>query len=802
MTSHIESAISTRLMPSPLATKGHHRRIRLEIRGRVQGVGFRPYVYRLATELTLTGRVGNDTQGAYIELQGRQELLDRFRSRLVKDAPKLAAIREVVPRTLTPIVESAFRIDPSDEEGRRVAEISPDSTLCPDCLREMFDRSDRRYHYPFINCTNCGPRYSIVQSVPYDRPNTTMAAFTMCPQCQAEYDDPSDRRFHAQPNACPVCGPRIWYTDAAGREIDGDAICLAAEALKMGRIIAMKGIGGFHLACHADDDDAVRLLRSRKGRETKPFAVMAPCLDTARTLAEIDDASAAALLDVSRPIVLLPRKRSAQLSDRVAPHTDSIGIMLPYTPLHELLFAQGLGPLVMTSGNPSAEPLCCDNAEALRRLGASDREETGYDLVSIADGFLLHDREIERRVDDSVMLALDTPQPRIVPIRRARGFVPEPVHVRVNSPEPILAVGAGLKSTVCILDGDRAVLSEHLGDLFNPAAYRNFTATVAQLEELLDAKPAVVAYDLHPEYMATHYALERAGRVLGVQHHHAHVVSAMADNDLEGEVIGVACDGTGYGTDGAIWGCEILVADELAFRRAAHLDYFPLLGGDAAARETWRPAAGLLRETFGERWLDTVTPWLTRFSDEQNTLALQRLKAPHRLPQTSSLGRLFDAVAYFAGLCDVNHNEAQAAMALETAARQEPPGEILPFLLKDAEDSETPMRLDVRPMIRAILGELAEGNGPSRIARMFHDTLVAMLAESVGHVAKRSGLDRVVLSGGCFVNRILAEGLYERLNAMGLKVFMHRRVPTTDGGIALGQAVSAAARLRRLASCA
>ncbi|NLF32679.1 MAG: carbamoyltransferase HypF [Planctomycetes bacterium] len=766
--------------PADTARPADAIRRRLRVRGQVQGVGFRPFVYRLATELALTGHVGNDVRGAFVEIEGAPERVERFIADLVARQPPLARITEVQAEALPVAGTTAFVIEASRAEGRQEAGITPDTATCADCLREMLDPADRRYRYPFTNCTNCGPRYSIIQSVPYDRPATTMAAFAMCPACRREYDDPADRRFHAQPNACPVCGPRVWFVDAAGAPVAGDAIAACAAWLRDGRIVALKGLGGFHLACRADSDAAVRELRRRKGRESKPLALMAADLGAARALGVVDAVAEAALAAPARPIVLLAKRPGAPVSRHVAPGTDRLGVMLPYTPLHALLLAEAGSPLVMTSGNPTDEPLCSENDEALRRLAA------------IADGFLLHDREIERRIDDSVVLPVGAPVGHAVPLRRARGYVPEPVAVAVEADRPVLAVGGELKSAVCLLTGREAVLSEHLGELPNAAAYRNFIGTIEQFKRLLAVEPEVIAHDLHPDYAATRHALRLAGEHVAVQHHHAHMVSVLAEHGLTGPAVGVICDGTGYGTDGTIWGCEILVGDERDFRRAGHLEPIRLAGGDAAARQTWRPAAALLTEAFGEAW-----PRITSMEDvDAEALALVRamLARPQRLPRASSLGRLFDAVAFLLGLCDLNRHEAAAAMALEAAARRSRGAEPLAYALERADDG---LRIDVRPMIRRLITEHAAGRDADDLALAFHQTAAAMLAEAACRAAETAGLDRAVLSGGCFANELLLTGLTGRLQDAGLAVYSHRAVPPGDGGLALGQAVVAAARTGR-----
>ncbi len=769
-------------MDTVLQSEGSIGRWRLHVGGRVQGVGFRPFVFRLAGELRLCGFVGNDSRGVFIEIEGTTSRRDAFITRLQHDLPPLARVTDIQIEPLPVKGETTFGIQTSRSGEKQEAEISPDVATCDACLAELFDPADRRYRYPFINCTNCGPRYSIIRGVPYDRPNTTMAVFKMCAVCQAEYDHPADRRFHAQPNACPLCGPRVWLTDGQGRELSGDPIRMAAASLRDGKIIAIKGIGGFHLACRADDDGAVKRLRLRKGREAKPLAVMVASLESARRLADIDEPIAALLTSPARPIVLAPKKKDAPVSRYVAPGVDCYGIILPYAPLHHLLFAEGAGPLVMTSGNPTEEPLCCDNDEAIQRLAV------------IADEFLLHDRAIERRVDDSVVAAGPM---GLMPIRRARGYAPEPIRLDIAVPQPVLAVGAELKSTICLLKGSQAVLSEHLGELANARTYRHFVQTIEQFKKLLRAEPAVVACDRHPEYAATRYARGLGLPMVEVQHHHAHIVSCMAENCMDGTVVGICCDGTGYGLDGAIWGGEILTADRVEFRRAAHLDYFPLFGGDAAARETWRPAAGLLYQAYGADWRDRAALMLQEIDEQALSVFEQRMRAGARLPRTSSLGRLFDAVAFLLGLCRYNRFEAEAAMMLEAVAREYPIVTPFPYNRIDPGSDEGPVRLDVCPMIEAIVEAAGQGRPAGEVARGFHETVAVMLADAAIREARQAGPGRVVLSGGCFANRLLLERMGVLLNEAGLEVYAHQQVPTGDGGVALGQAVVAAERLRR-----
>ena len=766
-------------------TDGSLVRRRFDLTGQVQGVGFRPWIYRLASEEKLAGHVGNSPAGAFIELEGESAVLERFLRRIHDEKPPLVRIRSIEETTLVPDGNTGFEIRSTTYEGKRQAGITPDTSICDDCHREMMDPNDRRYLYPFINCTNCGPRYSIIRSIPYDRVNTTMSVFTMCDACRKEYENPADRRFHAQPNACTVCGPQIRITDGTGVDLPGDPIPTAVRLLGDGRIVAIKGLGGFHLACRAEDAGAVALLRKRKTREAKPLAVMVGSVEAARRHVILDGPSERALTDPARPIVLAPRRSGSSICDDVAPGIKNLGIMLPYTPLHALIFAEDPSPLVMTSGNPSAEPLCAENSESLDRL------------ASIADAFLLHDRVIERRLDDSVVLAVrpsGDEESVILPIRRARGYVPSPVTIRWAAKGPVLAVGGELKSTVCLLHGETAVMSEHLGDLDNPAAYRNFIGAVDALQELLDVKPVIAACDMHPGYAATRYAAGLGIPVVEVQHHHAHIVSCMADNGVEGKVVGVACDGTGYGTDGTIWGCEILLADEADFVRAGHLRPFPLPGGDAAAVDTWRPAAALLHGTFGEEWIGRLEE--AGIPADRKSLALtgERLRSnTASLVRTSSLGRFFDAAAFLLGVCGRNRFEAEAPIVLESLATA--PGN--PFDCEMNKNDDGKWVFDYAPIVRGLLEGVRAGRPRAELAAAFHETVAIMLARCAGRVADENGVDRVLLSGGCFANRYLLTRMWELLREDGLNVFLHKRVPPGDGGISLGQAICAVERGRR-----
>jgi len=759
-------------------------RLRLHVSGQVQGVGFRPHAYRLASDLALTGRVGNDAAGATIEVQGPAAAVARFAERLAAELPPLAEVRRCRRESVPPEPgEEGFRIVASSGGELIDAQVTVDTATCADCLAELNDPADPRHRYPFINCTNCGPRYSIVTRIPYDRPNTTMAGFALCPRCAGQYADPADRRFHAQPIACPACGPRCRLTDPAGRPVPcDDAIAEAAARLVAGRIVAVKGLGGFHLACRADDDHVVRRLRLRKGRDAKPFALMVRDLDAARALCDVDAASERLLAGPLRPIVLMPRRRGAAVAEAAAPHLESLGLMLPYTPLHHLLLGDVPAPLVMTSGNVSDEPLTTDNDDAVAHLGR------------IADAILLHDRPIARPLDDSVVQA--RPSGPVV-FRRARGYAPRPLAVAAGGPAgpTVLAVGAELKSAVCFCRAGRAVLGEHVGDLKDARTYRRFMRAVSDLEALFDLRPDLLAADLHPGYLSTEYAVSRSqGRLAGrpavglvrVQHHHAHAVSVLAEHGRSGDVIGIVADGTGYGPDGAIWGCEVLRASPAGFDRLGHLRYFPLPGGDAAARQTARPAVALLVEALGA---DAAAGPAARLADAEALGGLlSQLAAGVNCPPTSSLGRLFDAVAALIGVADENRYEAEAPMRLEAAAAAGgDTDQAYPFEITGDE----PFLIDYRPMIRAVAA--AGGADAGVTAAKFHNTVAAFLAAAAGRARELTGLTVVALSGGCMANRCLSARLEALLAADGFEVLTHRDVPPNDGGVALGQAVIAAA---------
>jgi len=762
-------------------------RKRLTVTGQVQGVGFRPFVYRLATELGLVGYVNNDARGVTIEVQGPARAAESFARRLRDELPPLAQIQRLDESHLpTATGEKRFEIRPSEGGELADAQVTVDTATCADCLAELADPDDPRYAYPFINCTHCGPRYTIVTRTPYDRPNTTMVDFAMCPLCAGQYADPGDRRFHAQPVACPACGPAVWLVDTHGRQIAcDDPIAEAASMLRAGKVVAIKGLGGFHLACRADDPHAVGRLRRRKRRDAKPFALMAADLQQARRLCRIDPQAEALLTGPIRPILLLDRKPDAPVAPAVADRLDVLAIMLPYTPLHPLLFARAPGVLVMTSGNYSDEPLVKDNDAAVAHLGR------------IADAVLLHNRRIERRVDDSVVqLGHDG---HVSVLRRARGHAPQPVHLSAAGADTpaILAVGAELKNTVCLLQNGRAVLSEHIGDLKDGRVYRHFIDTISHLEGLFAFTPELLAADAHPgylssEYTARHHAGELPGRaalpVQRVQHHHAHIVSCMAENDWVDPVIGLACDGVGYGDDGAVWGCEVLRAELHEYRRLGHLRYIPLVGGDAAAVETYRPALAALHDTFGNH-VATALPACRLAADDQHVqVALEMLSLGVQCPPTSSLGRWFDAVAGLTGVAPANRFEGEAPMTLEAVADRSV-RESYPFELQAAG----PFLIDLRPMVEQLVADLAAGVAVEVISAKFHNTVVAFLAASAQRAREETGLSVVALSGGCFANRTVTARLAAALAGEGFRVLRHQRVPCNDGGIALGQAVVAAA---------
>ena len=759
-------------------------RTALRVEGIVQGVGFRPFVYSLATGLGLGGLVGNDVDGVFAEIEGPPAAVGEFLRRLEREAPPLARIERVTTSVMPPAGTASFTIAPSGPnapDGRRGTLIAADTATCSDCLRELSDPADRRYRYPFINCTNCGPRFTIVRDVPYDRPLTTMAGFAMCEPCAAEYHDPADRRYHAQPVCCPACGPRLALLGAAGEPLNREEpLGAAAELLRDGRIVAVKGLGGYHLAANAAHDDAVAALRARKHREDKPFAVLAAGLAAARALCEVDDAAAALLTSRARPIVLLPRLPGAPVAPAAAPGNRHLGIMLPYTPLHHLLAGAMAGPILLTSGNVSDEPIAYRDEDALARLSG------------IADAFLTHDRAIHIRTDDSVTRVF---RGRPLPVRRSRGYVPEPVAVPAGFPRQVLACGAELKNTFCLAKERHAFVSHHIGDLENVETLRSFTEGIEHFRRLFDVDPRVVAYDLHPEYLSTKYALDLAEvDLVGVQHHHAHVASCLADNGWPagpgagGPVIGVAFDGTGYGTDGTLWGGEFLIADYAGFERAGHLAAVPLPGGQAAIRQPWRIAAAYLDGLDG---LDAGSLDVMRRNSAQWPAIVAMARKGVNAPLTSSAGRLFDAVAALLGVRDAINYEGQAAIELEQLADPAERG-----AYHAAIDAREAFHVRGADLIRAAAGDLMAGVPPAVIAARFHNGVAAVVEAACLRIRDRRALITVALSGGVFQNMLLLNQVVARLESRGFTVLTHSRVPCNDGGISLGQAVIAAARDR------
>jgi hydrogenase maturation protein HypF len=746
------------------------QRVRVRVEGVVQGVGFRPYVHRLAGELGLAGFVRNDERGAVIEAEGEPAAIEALLARLPAEAPPLAHVQVAGTEVMPARGEGGFVIAESSAAGPPDAQVSPDTATCAACLRELFDPADRRYRYPFINCTDCGPRFTIVRGVPYDRPLTTMAGFTMCDLCAAEYHDPANRRFHAQPNACPTCGPQL-RTGVRPLESGGlkgsDPLRVAAAVLQTGGIVAVKGIGGFHLACLAGDERAVAELRARKHREEKPFALMARDLRAADELVRLGPVEAALLRGRDRPIVLAPRRPGARVAAAVAPRSAELGVMLPYSPLHHLLLADVGEPLVMTSGNVSDEPIAYEDEDALERL------------AGIADAFLLHDRPIETRTDDSVLrLARGRP----LPLRRSRGAVPSLLALPVPAARHVLACGAELKSTFCLARGRRAWVSHHIGDLKNAETLASFQTGVAHFERLFAVAPVIVAHDLHPDYLSTTYALAREGvERVAVQHHHAHLAACLAEHGETGPAVGAIFDGAGLGSDGTVWGGEILVGDLRGFERAGYLWPVALPGGDQAAREPWRMACAWRAAAGGDaRPLKGV--------DETRWSAVARLaESGVASPPTTSVGRLFDAVAALTGLRLEVTYEGQAAMELEAAC-------------DGAERGAYPLRsvagvLDARETILAVDRDVSRGVPVGTIATRFHHALADATAADCAQLAADRGLELVVLSGGAFQNRRLLERTAAGIEQAGLRVLVPERLPPNDGGIAFGQAAVAAARV-------
>ena len=759
--------------------EGSRARLKLSIRGAVQGVGFRPFVYRLAAELGLDGWVNNTARGVFVEVEGERPKLDQFLLRVEREKPVISFIQSLESSFADPVGYAGFEIRKS-EGGEKTALVMPDIATCPECLDEVFDPLNRRFGYPFTNCTNCGPRYSIIESLPYDRPGTTMRRFTMCAECAREYGDPENRRFHAQPNACPECGPQLELWSMAGEVLARRATALAeaAEAIREGRIVGVKGLGGFHLMADARNEDAVVRLRERKHREEKPFALMFPSAEELGRECALAPLELRLLHSPESPIVLVRRRDGAAsaLAPSIAPGNPMLGAMLPYTPLHHLLM-RALGfAVIATSGNLSDEPICTDEHDALERLH------------NIADLLLVHDRPILRHVDDSIVRMMAG---REMVMRRARGFAPLPVQLADEMPV-LLGVGAHQKNTVALSVGRQVFLSQHIGDLETAQASTAFERVVESLEALYDVKPETVACDLHPNYISTAYAQRVCAHPVGVQHHYAHVLAAMAENEVKAPALGVAWDGSGWGPDGTVWGGEFLKIDEYGYTRVARLRPFRLAGSERAVREPRRCGLSLLYEALAEEALEReeLNP-VHAFPAAERKIITAMLRQGLNSPWTSSVGRLFDAMASLIGLRQIARHEGQAAMELEWLAEQDTSRYCYPFELLPASDGR-PCELDWRQMVRQILVDVARRASRAAIARAFHNTLVEMIARVA---AAHPGLP-VALSGGCFQNRLLTELTVARLEGAGVKVYWHQRVPPNDGGIALGQVVAAARQLR------
>jgi hydrogenase maturation protein HypF len=749
----------------------HPVRKQIRVRGIVQGVGFRPFIYNLARRLRLTGYVLNSSAGVLIEVEGESTQIEDFVRELRANPPTLAHIEEVELTALQPAGHADFVIRESVDEPGALAPVSPDVATCPDCLRDFQTPGNRRFGYPFTNCTNCGPRYTITRMIPYDRPLTTMACFPMCERCLREYEDPSNRRFHAQPNACPDCGPSLTLS----LETADPIIPHIKQLLSRGHILAIKGLGGFHLVCDPSNDAAVRLLRERKKRSDKPFAVMVADIAAAERLCFVSDAERAALTSIRRPIVILARRPDAPISKALAPGNNTLGVMLPYTPLHYLLFDETISALVMTSGNVSEEPIVTGNREAAARLH------------SIADAFLFHNRDIHTRVDDSVARVFAGKE-RI--LRRSRGYAPHPVTLSFPVAE-ILACGAELKNTFCLTKDRHAFLSQHIGDLENYETLVFYRETLDRMRQLFRIAPTAVAYDLHPQYLSTKLALDMTGvQQIGIQHHHAHIASCMAENGIAGKVIGVALDGTGFGTDGKIWGGEFLVTDFAGFERRAHFRYIPLAGGDRAVREPWRLGLSYLLDTFGAQIDSLDLPIFRRVQPKKMATVRSMIERRINTIDTSACGRLFDAVASIVGVRDEVNFEAQAAIELEACAL---PGvdAIYPFEISDGD----PWQIDVRPAIEQMVRDVLAAKPTAWISAGFHNTIAAIIVEVCVRLRPSEGIDRVCLSGGTFQNVYLVERAIASLRDNGFEVFLHSKVPPNDGGISLGQAVIANANL-------
>jgi hydrogenase maturation protein HypF len=761
---------------SKVATK----RFLYRFSGIVQGVGFRPFIHRIAVKNSLTGFVQNTPEGVIAEVEGKSETLELFLNIVKNEIPPLAHITHIESYEIEVRHDDAFAIIPSVVQGQADVHITPDAATCPDCLKELFSSGNRRFRYPFINCTNCGPRLTIINSIPYDRVNTSMSCFKLCEKCRAEYENPADRRFHAEPNACPVCGPHLELYNATGKPVKtDDPVKMAMDLLLSGHILAIKGLGGFHLSVDAGNDDAVKKLRLRKYREEKPLAIMVHDIHVAKQIAEISKEEEILLTSPQRPIVLVKKIENNLVSDFIAPDVPNLGIMLPYTPLHHLILKNHFTALVMTSANQVDEPICIGNREARERL------------QGIADYFLVHNRDILVRCDDSIAFVADK-MPRL--LRRARGYVPQPLQLKDSYPL-ILALGGQLKTTQCVLKGNFAFVSPHIGDMETPQARDFFHESITLMKRITESDPQIIACDYHPAYYSTKVAQELPSeKIIKVQHHHAHIVSCMAENQIEGKVIGLSMDGTGYGMDGNAWGGEFLIADETGFERFGHLQYIVLPGGEKAIHEPWRIAISLLKTAYGPEWRDVATRLNLLSDTRQFDLFDKIIDGKINSPLSSGLGRLFDGIAALLGARRQVSFEGQAAMGLEMLATGVS-GETYPF--KIIRGNEKPYILNITAMIKSIVSETERGQSNAKIASSFHQTLIDAFASMAEKMREETRLNRVVLSGGCFQNKILLEGSVDKLRNSGFDVCCHQQVPANDGGISLGQAVVAASMMQK-----
>ena len=773
----------TRTLSTRIEVKGpmNHVRLSIVIRGAVQGVGFRPFVFRLAAEMKLCGWVSNTAQGVFIEVEGNRADLDRFLLRIEREKPSVSFIQSLESSFLDPIGYSEFAIRESESEGLKTTLILPDIATCPECLKEIFDPNNRRHLYPFTNCTNCGPRFTIIESLPYDRVNTSMKGFAMCPDCRSEYEDPHNRRFHAQPNACPVCGPRIEFWDSAGKRICENlhAMLEAVKAVRNGKIVAVKGLGGFQLLVDAANDDAIGRLRERKHREEKPFALMYPSLKQIEQDCFVSELEERLLLATESPIVLLRRRDGeaagdagiglARLSAEVAPANPFLGVMLPYTPLHHILMRELRIPVVATSGNLSDEPICIDERDALQRL------------QGIADYFLVHNRPIIRHADDSIVRIMAG---RELVLRRARGYAPLPIQIDSELNQQIIAVGAHLKNSIALLHSKNVFISQHIGDLETTESFDAFRDAIRDFKELYGVEKAPLVCDMHPDYLSSKFAHESTDNVFEVQHHYAHIASCMAENHVEGPLLGVSWDGTGYGLDGSIWGGEFLRIDEQSFERTASFKQFKLPGGDKAVREPRRSAVGVLYEILDSLLfsLDDISA-LRSFKQSEREVLHQMLLKGLNAPMTSSVGRLFDAVASLIGLRQLVRFEGQAAMELEFLTLGVNTEDYYPFEVIPASGSNSISIIEWKSIVLGIVDDVRRSVDNALISAKFHNSLVSIVLE----VANRVGLEKVVLSGGCFQNVYLTEHCIDGLRRAGFRPYWHQRVPPNDGGIALGQ---------------